>query len=88
MVLFVGAKSFKSEMGVCFSNICKDPNVEVRKTLSAGFHEVSLFSLVCTESISAPLCRQLLAYRSNLESVPGTNQYCCSRKQRLALDWF
>ncbi|XP_060560936.1 serine/threonine-protein phosphatase 4 regulatory subunit 4-like isoform X3 [Ruditapes philippinarum] len=41
MVLFVGAKSFKSELGVCFSNICKDPNVEVRKTLSSGFHEIA-----------------------------------------------
>ncbi|XP_053409044.1 serine/threonine-protein phosphatase 4 regulatory subunit 4-like [Mercenaria mercenaria] len=41
MVLFVGAKSFKSELGVCFSSICKDPNVEVRKTLSSGFHEIA-----------------------------------------------
>ncbi|KAL4238285.1 Serine/threonine-protein phosphatase 4 regulatory subunit 4 [Mactra antiquata] len=41
MVLFVGAKSFKSELGTCFSCLCKDNNVEVRKTLSSGFHEIA-----------------------------------------------
>ncbi|XP_052767740.1 serine/threonine-protein phosphatase 4 regulatory subunit 4-like isoform X2 [Mya arenaria] len=41
MVMFVGAKSFKAELGTCFSHLCKDPNVEVRKTLSSGFHEIS-----------------------------------------------
>ena len=40
MVMFVGAKSFKAELGACFSNLCKDPNIEVRKSVSLGFHEV------------------------------------------------
>ncbi|XP_052106289.1 serine/threonine-protein phosphatase 4 regulatory subunit 4-like isoform X2 [Mytilus californianus] len=41
MVLFIGAKHFKSELLGCFSSLCKDPNVQVRKTVSGGFHEVS-----------------------------------------------
>lgn len=41
MVMFVGAKHFKLELGVCFSSLCKDPHVEVRRTLAAGFHEVA-----------------------------------------------
>lgn len=55
MVLFVGAKSFKSELGACFSNLCKDANVEVRKTLSSGFHEVN-FQFVSMVTIFQYLC--------------------------------
>lgn len=46
MVKFIGAKSFKSELGVCFSNLCKDPNEMVRKSISSGFHEVSVTFIV------------------------------------------
>lgn len=44
MVLFIGAKHFKNELNTCFSSLCKDPNVQVRKTVSGGFHEVCYFN--------------------------------------------
>ncbi|KAH9519006.1 Serine/threonine-protein phosphatase 4 regulatory subunit 4, partial [Bulinus truncatus] len=41
MVLFAGAKLFRSELYGCFSQLCKDPHSLVRKTVAAGFHEVA-----------------------------------------------
>ncbi|KAK3094055.1 hypothetical protein FSP39_023500 [Pinctada imbricata] len=40
MVLFTGAKCFKSELHGTFSSLCKDPHISVRKTVSTGYHEV------------------------------------------------
>ncbi|XP_061165811.1 serine/threonine-protein phosphatase 4 regulatory subunit 4-like isoform X2 [Saccostrea echinata] len=40
MVLFTGAKQFKSDLHVTFTHLCKDPHFIVRKTISSGFHEV------------------------------------------------
>ena len=45
IVLFVGAKSFKELLSQTFSSLCKDPVVAVRKSLSNGFHEVTLFNI-------------------------------------------
>jgi hypothetical protein len=42
MVLFTGAKSFKQELLSPFSSLCKDPHIQVRKSVAVGFHEVSL----------------------------------------------
>ncbi|GFR62723.1 serine/threonine-protein phosphatase 4 regulatory subunit 4 [Elysia marginata] len=41
MVLFIGAKLFRLELYPCFSQLCRDPHVAVRKTIAAGFHEVA-----------------------------------------------
>ena len=43
-MLFIGAKLFRLELYPCFSQLCKDPHVAVRKTIAAGFHEVCVFS--------------------------------------------
>ncbi|KAK3799239.1 hypothetical protein RRG08_054366 [Elysia crispata] len=41
LVLFIGAKLFRLELYPCFSQLCRDPHVAVRKTIAAGFHEVA-----------------------------------------------
>ncbi|KAJ8311079.1 hypothetical protein KUTeg_011370 [Tegillarca granosa] len=41
MVLFIGAKQFKSELYGTFSSLCKDPHNQVRKIMSSSYHEVS-----------------------------------------------
>ncbi|XP_055879993.1 serine/threonine-protein phosphatase 4 regulatory subunit 4-like isoform X2 [Biomphalaria glabrata] len=41
MVLFVGAKLFRSELYGCFSQLSRDPHSLVRRTVAAGFHEVA-----------------------------------------------
>ena len=46
MVLFTGAKHYKSELHGTFSSLCKDPHTSVRKTMSSGYHEVRKQSLM------------------------------------------
>ncbi|XP_064600821.1 serine/threonine-protein phosphatase 4 regulatory subunit 4-like [Liolophura sinensis] len=41
LVMFAGAKSFKSELYLTFSQLCTDPNLSVRKTVASGLHEVA-----------------------------------------------
>lgn len=41
MVLFIGARNFKSELSSTFSHLCCDPHYLVRKSVAAGFHEVA-----------------------------------------------
>ncbi|XP_071835230.1 serine/threonine-protein phosphatase 4 regulatory subunit 4-like isoform X3 [Apostichopus japonicus] len=41
MVLFAGAKNFKSELHSSFASLCDDPEEQVRISLAKGFHEVS-----------------------------------------------
>ncbi|XP_041351880.1 serine/threonine-protein phosphatase 4 regulatory subunit 4-like isoform X2 [Gigantopelta aegis] len=41
MVLFVGAKHFKSSLYSTLVSLCTDPSIVVRKTISTGFHEVA-----------------------------------------------
>lgn len=45
MVLFVGVKSFKSDLHPIFGVLCKDPHVTVRQTMASCFHEVGCFFL-------------------------------------------
>ena len=40
MALFVGAKSFKSELHSTLNSLCNDSSHLVRKTIASGFHEV------------------------------------------------
>lgn len=41
MVLFAGAKNFKSELHSSFASLCDDPEEKVRISLAKGFHEVA-----------------------------------------------
>ncbi|CAG5126044.1 unnamed protein product, partial [Candidula unifasciata] len=41
MVLFTEPKLFRLELYPCFSQLCKDPHLAVRKTVAMGFHEVA-----------------------------------------------
>ncbi|KAJ8341389.1 hypothetical protein SKAU_G00336800 [Synaphobranchus kaupii] len=40
MVLFADPKCFLSELYPTFSSLCNDPEISVRRTVAAGFHEV------------------------------------------------
>lgn len=55
MVLFIGAKQFKSELYGTFSSLCKDPHNQVRKIMSSSYHEVRekqyYFDLSCGDKI-------------------------------------
>ncbi|XP_036397786.1 serine/threonine-protein phosphatase 4 regulatory subunit 4 isoform X2 [Megalops cyprinoides] len=41
MVLFADPKCFLSELYPTFSSLCNDPEISVRRTAAAGFHEVA-----------------------------------------------
>ncbi|XP_072036473.1 serine/threonine-protein phosphatase 4 regulatory subunit 4-like [Amphiura filiformis] len=41
LVLFVGARNFKSDLHGTFTSLCDDPNKSVRITTACGFHEVA-----------------------------------------------
>ena len=43
MVLFVGAKSFKSELMHTLNALVTDPEPAVRRSIGNGFHEVCNF---------------------------------------------
>ncbi|CAH1792525.1 unnamed protein product [Owenia fusiformis] len=41
MILFAGARHFKTDFTSIFSQLCNDPHYLVRKTMAYGFHEVT-----------------------------------------------
>ncbi|XP_067680173.1 serine/threonine-protein phosphatase 4 regulatory subunit 4-like [Haliotis asinina] len=59
MVLFVGPRSFKSELFSTFSGLCKDPHILVRRTTASGFHEVSKQLGSCVHLIQGDLMNLL-----------------------------
>ena len=48
MLLFVGEKSFQSDLLPTLRKLASDENWKVRRTLACGFHEVSKSLLLCT----------------------------------------
>ena len=40
MVLFIGVRTFKTELHSVMKAMCADPSTQVRKAVAAGFHEV------------------------------------------------
>ena len=47
MALYAGSGSkFESELSASFSKLCRDPSLNVRKTMAHGFHEVRELSFL------------------------------------------
>lgn len=51
MVLFAEPKLFRLELYPCFSQLCKDPHLAVRKTMAMGFHEVCYINMSTVKAV-------------------------------------
>ena len=53
MALYAGSGSkFESELSASFSKLCRDPSLNVRKTMAHGFHEVRELSFLIDTAVA------------------------------------
>ena len=76
-MLFIGVRTFKTEMHSVMKAMCTDPSTQVRKAVAAGFHEVLYHqSLVeCNAAIHLQF----------IKAIKCTQSYTCIRMYDILL---